>query len=507
MAEDKNIIQQLAPSFKHMIIQSLQQGASIETVLEALSDTSWTELKDLARRPDINSYYKDGAYIMENHPYSGEGFHDVSGKKPKPLYNELADFVEDVMYLKSCNGYHWIFEDGFFQQRTSANLRALVEKLTHGLVSPKEYGNFINKLAARTDIINIERVKESTSGLINMNNGILDVQTRELHPHNPNKFFTYKLTHDYARNAPKPVKWLKWLEWAFKGDQELIDVSAEIFGYCMMGGSPFLHKAFVLYGTGRNGKSVFLEVLRWVLGEENCSSIGLSKLANPFSVVGLDGKLANIVSEEKNKKLDPEDFKTAVGGEGLIAAKKFKDEFTLRIQARFVFACNNLPHFGDQTPGLVDKLFFLPFDQYLEDHERVEDIHQQFKAELPGIVNWSLDGLSRMMARPNKRLPKVAATQYLLDMYKEESCTVYNWIQNSGLFTKNPDHSTANSKLFAHYCTFTERAGSHSVNKNNFLTRCRTVQKACPELAKYMTEDKRTSNTGVRERASIGFLL
>ena len=157
---------------------------------------------------------------------------------------------------------------------------------------PNHLDNFIKLTIAKS--FDMEKSIFKADGLINIANGILDVKSQEIKPHSHQYFFKYILPHKYDPSAECP-RFTRFLNFIFDNDPQYIDLTAEIYGYCLLGGNQFLHKSFVLYGSGRNGKSTWLEILQALLGYGNISSVSLANLTKPFSVVNLDGKLANIV--------------------------------------------------------------------------------------------------------------------------------------------------------------------------------------------------------------------
>jgi len=103
------------------------------------------------------------------------------------------------------------------------------------------------------------------------------VLTGELLPHSYKYMFKYCSPVEYSPTAECPL-WEKFLMEVFNNNIELYDLAQRLFGYIIIGGRPFLHRAFCLYGNGRNGKSTFLDVLKAVLGKESYSVVSMAKL-------------------------------------------------------------------------------------------------------------------------------------------------------------------------------------------------------------------------------------
>ncbi len=340
-----------------------------------------------------------------------------------PKYSDLALYLRQTLHFMANDAFMYQYREEFYQKVSPLQIKSIVTELVRQDTDPKDISKFCE--AARAKNFVERRKLIEPPGFINLSNGVLDVRNRELLPHSPEYFFKYKLRHAFDREAKCP-RWIEFLERTFEGNQGLVEVSAEIFGYVLVGGKPFLHKAFALLGEGRNGKSTWLDMLKYLLGSSNFSSVPIGKFDKPFSVVMLDAMLANIVGETSTKEIDSESFKTAVGGEELIAAQKGQPEYPLAVKARLIFACNRLPHLGDATTGAHEKFFILPFNRYIPASERDPMFAQkELFPEVQGVLNWALDGLERLVTRG--RLPQIQAVEDQHAELREEIDSVFAW--------------------------------------------------------------------------------
>jgi P4 family phage/plasmid primase-like protien len=308
-------------------------------------------------------------------------------------------------------------------------------------------------------------------GLINVNNGVIDVKSGTLLPHSHEYLFKYCSPVDFDENADCP-NWETFLMTIFKGNIELIDLAQRLFGYILIGGKPFLHRAFVLYGNGRNGKSTFLDVLRAVIGADAYSTVSMAKLDKEFSLVNIDGKLANIVEETPNDEINAEIFKTLVGGGEVQAAHKGFDEFTFRCNARFVFACNDMPIFKDKSRGLEERLVFIPFERYFEEHERDTKITEKLLCELPGIFNWALMGVRMILRDP--QIPNYESLKISKELYKTETNSIYAWCKDHIVIEENAP-SISISAVYDRYKKDVISDGGKPFHINNFSKELRKL--------------------------------
>lgn len=418
--------------------------------------------------------------MSEKYPNKDTGFfseiqNSKGGISKVPQWWEMADYAHDELRIRYLDGVPWQYQDGTFKSCDKDAVRKTIIELTLRQASPNQVRTFQDAISGHC-VVDRNYLPDNT-GLLNLANGVLDIKTKELKPHSPEYFFKYKLPHQFDPQATCS-KWEYFLFEVFEGNQDLSDLMAEIFGYTMIGGDPWLHKAFMLFGDGRNGKSVLLSVLSHILGENNVSTVPIDKLNNPFSVVQADGKLANIVGETTAKEVDSEAFKTAVGGERLNAAQKYCPEYPMKFQARIIFAANRMPKLGDHTLGAYERMCIIPFNKTIPEAERDPNLAKKLYAEAPGIINWALMGLERLKQRG--RLPKIKIVDEALNEFRQESDSIYDWVTQCIEPEAGKPHTFAPRDLYQNYREFCSATGRQAFSLNGFSKRVsKEVQKIC----------------------------
>lgn len=233
-----------------------------------------------------------------------------------------------------------------------------------------------------------------------VNNGIIDLRTGAFSQHTPDKLHLWKLPIEYDPTATAPVLMKFLSEILYPQD---IDVVQEMMGYMLFGRCAY-RKAFMLIGKGMNGKSVLIDFIIAMIGEQNVSSISLQKLEeNQFACSRLFGKAANIcdeLSKEALKKLDV--FKKLVSGSLIDAEKKGKDGFDFYNKAKMLFATNDPPVMYDNSDGNWDRWIFLTFPNQFTEEAGNRDVHLREKLitqqELAGGLNYAIEGVRRLFA-------------------------------------------------------------------------------------------------------------
>jgi len=247
---------------------------------------------------------------------------------------------------------------------------------------------------------------------IPLQNGILQFNTflenMKLLNHSPDFFSTIVLPYSYNQEA-KCEKWLSFLKRVLP-DSETQNLLQEWCGYCFTPQNN-LQKFMMFCGEGSNGKSVVCSTLTQLLGEENVSSIPLELFQEKYSLVHTLGKLANIVSEVGEIDKTAEGFlKAFVAADSMTFEQKYKDVITAKPTARLVFSTNNLPRFVDKSDGIWRRLLLVPFDVVIPENEQNANLIAELTEELPGIFNWSMEGLRRLKQRGKFIEPRISVS-------------------------------------------------------------------------------------------------
>ena len=191
--------------------------------------------------------------------------------------------------------------------------------------------NRVNEVIAHIqDMRYIEADKLNTyNQLINLENGMYDIKNDKLLAHSKDYLSTVRIPVKYDPS----VSYANISDWLSStlADPECIQLACELFGYCLIPDTT-MAKAFMLVGSGANGKSTFLTVLENFIGKDNISKVPLQELSdNRFKRAELFGKLVNLFADLDNKALESTSyFKTIVTGDSIDAERKHQDPFSFR---------------------------------------------------------------------------------------------------------------------------------------------------------------------------------
>ncbi|HBD9375917.1 TPA: hypothetical protein KLD42_002832 [Legionella pneumophila] len=313
---------------------------------------------------------------------------------------------------------------------------------------------------------------------INLKNGTFEINPfgNKLKPFNRNDFLTYQLPFQYDPVAKAPI-FEAYLNRVLP-DKKLQSILAEYLGYVFIRTSTLkLEKTLLLYGSGANGKSVFYEIVRSLLGEQNTSEFSLQSLTNEngYYRAMIANKLVNYASEI-NGKLETSIFKQLVSGEPVEARLPYGRPFVIREYAKFIFNCNELPRDVEQTNAYFRRFLIVPFEQTIPEKEQDKQLAQKIVInELSGVFNWVLEGLERLLKQ--KQFTESEAVIKAREKYEKESDTVKLFLEEYD-YVPHSMHSIQLKRLYSEYRTFCTDDGFIPVNKTNFqkrLENCKVV--------------------------------
>lgn len=432
-------------------------------------------------------------------------FYTLSKSGIKPDFLTMSKYLKNKFNFVVTESGNFFYEKTHYVYKTSLELEKIIYGLTDKIAVPSHVDGF--KKLARAHCYNNKFFEDMPRGFLNLANGLVNVRTREILSHSPEHKQKSVLPIIFHKDAVCP-QWHYFLKQIFLDDEELIKLTREMFGYVLLGGDPFLQRAFCLYGTGRNGKSTLLHILKKLIGPENYSAVPMKLLEKPFSAVMLDRKIANICEETPADVINAEIFKTVVGGGAIVAAQKGQPEYMLNVQARFIFACNELPVFKDRTKGLEDRLVLIPFDLYLSDEARDYHINSKLESELPGILNWALQGANDLMDWGRLGVPQRIID--LKDEYKRESDSVYDYFKEKLEVISDDGGAIGTEMLYAKYADWCRAEGRYSVSRKTFTKTLRhhakdEFLKLFPEFSdvsyKFLANTTKTTQSGGTIRA------
>ncbi|MBT6717017.1 MAG: hypothetical protein HOB18_05170 [Nitrospina sp.] len=237
---------------------------------------------------------------------------------------------------------------------------------------------------------------DSDPWLLNVENGTVDLKTGNLLPHDPEKLLTKICNAEFDPDAKCPL----WMDFLFKvmdGNQTLVDFLQRVLGYSLTGKTSE-QCLFILYGTGRNGKSTLLEIFKTLLNDYSKKAEMKSFLAKRDEginndIAGLAGaRMVSAVEVGRGKSLNESLIKEITGQDTVTARFLYREFFEFTPQFKIMLAVNTKPDILGTDEGIWRRIKLIPFDVKIPQSEVDKNLPEKLKCELPGILNWASKG-------------------------------------------------------------------------------------------------------------------
>jgi len=323
-----------------------------------------------------------------------------------------------------------------------------------------------------TRVSMLARQLDSDPNRFNTFSGTINLLDGELEPHDPENYFT-QTAHRQATYEPgtECPTWHDTLNLIFNHNKEVIDYVQRAVGYSMTGDNSE-QCIFYCYGTGANGKSVFLNTLRKMFHDYACQAMpGTfdsrgSKRAIREDLARLRGKRLVITTEtKKGEALDAETVKMMTGGDTMVAKNIYERPFEFDPQFKVWFAANTQMPIPEATHGMWRRIFAIYFGVKIpkEKQEKYETIMAKLQHEFPGIMQWAIEGLIQWRIQglnPPEAVLKATAA------YKADQDRIGEFLETHCDTGKGK--SVALKDLYDEYKRWCEDTGDHRLGKQRF---------------------------------------
>lgn len=346
-------------------------------------------------------------------------FLSMGQDKRKDATEKLAkEFLKkEVVYSTrdDKNSEMWIYKEGIFIPQAKTYIKCFCREILQQAFTSHLCNEVIAKIETDTYIEQRDFFKLRNINLIAVENGVLDIITKDLKPNSPDYFFFNKIPVMFDKNK-KCDKILEHLNNVLGNEKDIL-VMQELFGYLLYRDYQ-IEKAFMLTGYGRNGKGKTIELMKRFLGVENCANIPLQQFDKDIYAMGeLFNKMANLAADISSNELKQTgNFKNLTGHDLVSASRKYLAKVHFVNYAKMIFCANELPRTTDLTMAFFNRWVLIDFPFTFISRKEYDalpkDKKEGFKIadtkiieklscpnELSGLLNWSLEGLNRLLTK------------------------------------------------------------------------------------------------------------
>lgn len=354
------------------------------------------------------------------------------------------------------------------QQEPNTDRRNALRKMAIKAESMARRNAMIEAAKSEEGISMLEDQLEPANHLLNTTSGIVDLRTGQLQDHAPGHYQTNIVDIEYQPGSAC-VRWLQFLDEVFSGDQALIDYTQMAMGY-MLTGEIKQEQFWFLYGTGKNGKSTFLEVLAALAGSYATTIpvnviMGHERAGVPYELADMAGKRVVITSElPKAKRMSTEVVKAITSKDQINAQRKYGQPFTFTPTHKLIMAGNHKPIIRDASHGIWRRLALVPFNQNFEGRED-RQLEDTLRNELPGILAWAVEGATKWYANSRALIEPPVITSARAD-YREEEDELADYIAQCCITV--PGIITKHASLYETYKAWALANGHNVLSSNRF---------------------------------------
>lgn len=345
------------------------------------------------------------------------------------LFDKFATYLKNNSHVVKINSQLHIYQDGIYINGYKHIEQTMIDMIPNlKKTQRREVLDYMELIA--------EEVTPSDARYIAFKNGIYDLVTDTLLPYSPEYVITNRIPWDYISDAQSELA-ERTLNKLACDDPSIVALLQECIGYCFYRRNE-LGKAFILTGDKSNGKSTFLDVIKYMLGDENISALDLKELGDRFSTSMMFGKLANLgddIGDDFLSGTQVSTFKKIVTGNRIKAERKGQDPFEFNPYIKMLFSANDIPRMKDKTGAVLRRLVIIPFNATFTVNDPDFDPYIKYKLveqeSIEYLIRVGVEGLRRVIQQ--NHFTQSERVDREIKEYEEENNPIAGFIEDQGL--------------------------------------------------------------------------
>lgn len=423
----------------------------------------------LAEAAEAEACFSDG-HGHEEEPVANGPLATISANNPGAFSH--ADFGDEMIsrrMMRFIDGAPAIWDGAHYLVGREAIFSAMVE-MERGIRSSQrnEVMSYLQLRAPRVPI--------ADPRFIAFENGVLDLKTLDLLTCTPELAITNVIPHNWNPDAVCRALDAALDAWTC-GHDDRRRFLEEVVGLCMYRGREF-QMCPILLGEGSNGKSTFLNLLRYAIGESNVSALDIQAIGARFQSVALVGKLANIADDISSKFVDGNALsvlKKVISGDQIMGEYKGAETFDFRPYCTIVLSANQMPRMKDSNEGIMRRLAPILFEAKFSSSMGNLDINLprvlEEEAAYERLLFLGVTALCEALKRG--ALTETLERSELVNEMRQDNSSVYQFaceVLGFGSEEARGIIGFSTSELFDDYCDFCNEANRPKVARNSFTS-------------------------------------
>lgn len=299
--------------------------------------------------------------------------------------------------------------------------------------------------------------------------GIINLKDGKISEHNPGLYLTKITSVEFSDHSDCP-RWLSFLNDIFNGDKDLIRYVQKAVGYSLTG-STAEQCAFFLYGTGRNGKSTFIDIIREIFGDyaANIQPETVMVRSSQSSAINSDiarlkgARLVTSVEPNEGVRINEGLLKQLTGDDTVTARKLYGDEFEFKPEFKLWMTTNHKPIIRGTDTGIWRRIHMIPFTVQIPEDKVDRNLKYKLKAEMTAIFHWCVEGCL-LYQKEGLKLPRAVLNE--IREYRREMDVISAFIEDRCIV--GAGLSVQSSVLYAAYIKWTERGNEYRMSNTKF---------------------------------------
>lgn len=302
---------------------------------------------------------------------------------------------------------------------------------------------------------------------LNCKNGVIDLKTGKLTPHKSEYYMSKLCPVEFNPNIKAP-RWMEFLNTITGGSVELMKYLQKAIGSCLSGDISE-QALFVLYGTGANGKSTFLNTISDLLGDYARNTPAETFMAKRMETIGNDiarlqgARLVTAIEINEGQRLSEALIKSCTGGDRITARFLYGEYFDFLPQFTPFLVVNHRPVIRDTSHSIWRRIKLIPFTITIPEDKKDKQLPTKLRAELAGILSWAVEGCLLWQKEGLEMPDEVrAATQG----YREDMDTFSTFIEECCIVESR--RKVSNRELRSAYETWCRENGEYPLGQKLF---------------------------------------
>ncbi|CAG9934092.1 DNA primase family protein [Candidatus Nitrotoga arctica] len=247
---------------------------------------------------------------------------------------------------------------------------------------------------------------------------------------------------------------MQFLDQVFMGDKNLIDWFQRFTGYLLTGSTREQIFLF-LFGNGSNGKSVLIEVLKYIVGDYGRAISPETLSESRRQAGGATPDLAALIGARLVMSAETEDgaamaeslIKSLVSGDSMAVRQLYSAPIEFTPHFKLVMVGNHKPVVKGNDHGIWRRVRLVPFNRTFTQEERDPYLLGKLKAETPHILAWMVEGCLKWQQKGLTDTPD--CVKQATNAYQEDQNLVGAWL--SECTSNSVQSETAIGTLYANY--------------------------------------------------------